>query len=282
MGDHKVNILMLDSDHQMDLDFCSSVADHIIYFYEDEPLKDCPNIIYKYQSMEEIIKRLLQVQMKGLPEEVPLGKGTKIITIYGPAYYMSQMAFSIGLAMAYEKKYPTLYLNFHPYLDLSYFTNQSNNKSLSDVFYYLRQNNSNLFQKIESTVNSNQYLNYINSMDHSQDVCDFTKEELLRLLEVFQQQDRFKVIVIEVTGSFQGLPHLLNNSDLIIIPQYTLLWAQRKKAMLYQQLNSYHYMDFTGRIQEVELDPYTYENEVFQLKDLQVATKDLVRPFINF
>lgn len=279
--EHKVNLLILDSDHDKDLEFLYNIIDQIIYFHDEEPEENLDNIIFKYQSMEEIINRILQVQNRGLPNVATVEKDTKIITIYGPAYYMSQMAFAIGLAMAYQKKYSTLYLNFHPYLDLSYFTNQSNNKSLSDIFFYLKQNNSNLFQKIESTVNSNQYMNYINSMDHNQDIFDLTKGELLRLMEVFQGQDRFKIIIIEVAGSFQGLPTLLAHSDLIIVPKYPLLWASRKTTMFYEQLNSFCF-DYSNRIREVELDPYSHENEGFQLKDLHMATNEKVKPYIVF
>lgn len=184
--------------------------------------------IFKYQSADEILSRMLEACLDEEDTDVPMmrkmGKG-KLIGVYSPIHRIGKTRFALNLGKEEGKKAPTLYLNLEEYAGKRGYFGEQKAQTLEDLLYYSKQENHNLGIRIGAMVRQHGELDYIYPMPVAWDVRNVTAQEWLELFEQILEKSIYETVILDIGDSVQGLYEILERCDVI----YTL-YTQDKIA----------------------------------------------------
>lgn len=217
-----------------------------------EDLGDRETEVYKFQSANQILSVVLSTYYEktsqNILKRVKKSK-QRIIAVYSPIHRVGKTTFAIALGEELAKKEKTLYLNLEEYPDIGGRFVQAEGRNLSDLLYYLRQENGNAPLRLSTMLAKKGELDYVPPMPVSTDLKAVTLEEWTKLLEVLLKESVYENIVLDLSESVQGLFELLKLCDRIYMPV-------REDAVSVWKLNQYE--ENLKRLQITGLEQYTY------------------------
>ncbi|WP_343210210.1 hypothetical protein [Anaerolentibacter hominis] len=176
-------------------------------------------VIYKFQSMEEIMRAILDFYGT-FHADLPVlaaarSQKTRIYTVFSPEGGRERTIFSIALGQAYAKEKDTLYLNLNvfPSSDM-----ENGNGGMSELIYYIKQRSSNLIVRLQSLVNRMDQLYYIAPVSHFKDLEELGARDYGMLIQELRQGGDYDVVIIEAGSFGESTIALMDLSDQVYIP----------------------------------------------------------------
>lgn len=173
--------------------------------------------IFKYQSVEAIIKEILRLY-EGNKEVAfldNLGNKTLILSVCSPTQEASTSRVALSLAYEYAKDKRTLFLSFDPFLTTKAFGMREETQGITDLIYYGKQKHPNFPLKIKSLLNQKNGFDYIIGVVHWSDISELGEDEAKYLMNEIKDNLGYEVIVIDVGMFVNMTTALLQHCDRI-------------------------------------------------------------------
>lgn len=214
-------------DHRVDLLLCEEeiaavygkelAVDNIILLTE-KYRQDCESgerSIFKYQSAELIMKRIRDFCENG---NRPGKEEGKVISVWSPFGDSYKSTFALSLAKSLSASERVLFISFDPFFTMPGQPRVSE-RNLSDILYYLKQDNPCIESRIGSIIRSSGRLFYISGVSHWFDLQDFSPVELQKFMKVLFSQIGYDRIVIDVGFCGPVTMTLLEMSSIVYVPE---------------------------------------------------------------
>ncbi len=212
--------------------------------------------IYKYQSVENILREILYYYSEAaLEEELFTGvhRDNSVIGVYSPVDGISKSKFAFALGQVLSENRNVLYLNLEECSGLLEIFGGSH-WNLSDLIYFLRQTNKTPFlYRLNSMVQKVDQLDYVPPCESYTDFRQITVEEWQQLLYLIRTQSTYDFIILDF-GSITGHePELLRQCDGIYMPIQQDIISQGKISQWERYIQILDGMDILERLQKLEL-----------------------------
>ena len=114
--------------------------------------------VYKYQASSDIVREVMAcygAEKAVLPAQMPaLKKTTELFGIYSPLGFCGQTSFALALAQILGREKPVLYLNMEEYSGFEELFEKEYPYTLSDLLYFVRQEQAGITVKMNSMIQS--------------------------------------------------------------------------------------------------------------------------------
>ena len=221
--DHPVEVLLIGEGAM-----CEEIREHqigqIMILSEGvlpEKLKEYPSI-YKYQSSHQIIREVMASYGERKSDEgggIRVGKkNVEVIGIYSPVGRTMKTTFALTLGQMLAKTRAVLYLNMEVYSGFEYLLNKTYPDTLSDVLYYLRQENGNIMGKISGMIQTMNNLDYLPPALSPGDLLQTRPEEWDHLLADISSYSSYEIVILDLGDGVQELSRILEQCTKIYMP----------------------------------------------------------------
>jgi len=234
--------------------------------------KDSFPVIYKYQSAEVIIQELLSYYpISGSLGEIinPIDKKVKIISVYSLGGETYRQKFALALASGYANLKKTLFINLNLYQVLPELLGHSTENGLSDILYYLKQNNPNINFKIKEAIKKYNNLDYIDGVSFALDLNEINAEDMRLCLKELSSEADYETIILDVGYISHAVLDLFQCSQELLLITGEGLWEKAMYEDYHRQLIWAGYEDI---LEKTKLIPLAKEEkdmfEDFNLEDL--------------
>ena len=157
-----------------------------------------------------------------------------LIGIYSPVHRIGKTRFAMRMGRVLSESIPTLYLNLEGYSGLNYYLPEESGMNLGDLLYYMKQESINPVWKISTLISHMNGLDYIAPIRAEQDFREVTKEEWNQLLDLILEKSIYKVIILDLGDTVDGLYDLLGRCSKIYTP-YIEEGAAKAKLNQYEE-----------------------------------------------
>lgn len=213
--------------------------------------------IYKYQSADAILAEILSIFLKenhsGMVKQ-QLYRDSCLIGIYSPVHRIGKTAFAIAFGKELAKKERVLYLNLEEYSGWRERYSKNEQYTLADLFYYTRQENSNLEICLGMMTGEMEGLEYIAPMDISEDLKMVSFDQWKDLLEQLLEQRIYRKIIIDFGECVQGLWKLLECCQKIYMPVNHQQESVAKIVQFERNAELLGYGDLLKKVVQLEFD----------------------------
>jgi len=191
---------------------------------QNQSTYDYPSI-NKFQSADNVIREVMECT-RGL-EKNPvstietLNKCCKVIGVYSPLNrcYKTSLAIVMGMFQAKTKK--VLYINLEEFSGLSNFINIFENKDLSDLMYFYKQNPKKFMSKLYASTNNINGLEFINPIIFSKEIRNLEIREWVEFINFISSNSNYEIIIIDLSNMLEDVFEMLEICDSIFMPILT-------------------------------------------------------------
>lgn len=174
-------------------------------------------IVYKYQSAELIINKVLEFYaVVGKCSEVLCRTSARIYGVYAPQGRSCKSAFAWNLAKRMGQDKSVLYIGLNAFCDKKELYNWS--KDLADIMYYVRNGFENLIYLVGSTVMSHEGIDFLPAIQSVDDLLHVPCEDWLKLLQVICLQSNYDVIIVDLEECVQQFYRILDYCTEVYMP----------------------------------------------------------------
>lgn len=220
--------------------------EHIVILQEEfGEICGVDKLIYKYQSLEQIIKELLEwAAQDGITGRINTGrKGLKLIGIYSPVGRCLKTSFAFVLGQVLSKKHKVLYLNMESYSGLGKLLQRDFSSSLSELIYYLQNAKEKFIYHMGSMTQRAGELDILPPFDSYLDFISVSGDEWMQLFHEIENGSDYEYLILDLSDAVQGLYDILRACDYV----YTLSredgFAEAKIAQYEEILKKSNYED---------------------------------------
>lgn len=242
--------------------------------------------VYKYQSVESIIKKVLDYFADISKEYLSLShieKSTQIIGIYSPQCGMNYTIFTLILGQILARQYSVLYINMEEFAVFDKIFCKNYARDLADLMYFFKQNPKTLPIKIKMIAESFQDMDYIPPLLFSQDLRNLDTKEWTSLIMEIANASVYEIIVLGISNMVSNIFDLLEMCNTIYMPvsenQYSLMKVSAYEEFLFKTERE-DIVNRTIKVQIPELGGGEW-NENYLVEQLWGPMGEIVRKAIN-
>ena len=178
--------------------------------------------VYKYQSSSDVIREVMACygeEKKLLPQQFAvLKKTTEILGVYSPLGRCLKTSFALTLGQILAKERAVLYLNMEEYSGFEELMEKGFAHNLSDLLYYVRQDNQNLIHKMNGMIQTVNNLDYIPPVQTPADIRGTAWQDWERLIQMIVMGSSYEVIVLDIGNGIDENFQLLDLCKRIYMP----------------------------------------------------------------
>lgn len=178
-------------------------------------------IIFKYQSSEQIMKEILCCYAEYAMPVTGIYCGKKEFEIYGvysPIGRCGKSALAKSLAKVHGRKMKTLLLDLQSFSAYKEQLGEEEVWDLTDMIYFLRQGKKTFLYKLQSIIQSCEFYDYVLPMKLPADLRSVTFAEWSELLEKLATDSDYSRVVIDFGQDICGIFQLLNQCTKVYMP----------------------------------------------------------------
>ena len=177
--------------------------------------------IYKYQSMENVIRQVIDYYIDITKDSifVPVTKNkSEIIGIYSPVGNVGKTAVAWAMAQTLGADYTVLYINMQEYsgMDRMFYTDFGAN--LSDLMYFYKQSPESMAVKLKAVTYSAEGFDYIPPLVYSYDLRNIDTGQWLQFIQNVAELTEYDKIIIEFGQVLNNPMILLESCNRIFVP----------------------------------------------------------------
>ncbi len=201
----------------------------VIYLSEEKG----GNGVFKYQSVtslaSQIMEEILKSDMDFLSTQgcIHNERAAEIIGLYSPAREVVQclLGLTLGQLLAEDKK--VLYLNFEPYSGMEYLLKKEFSHDLTDLLFFIKNNEERFLWRLRSMVEKVGDLDYIPPVFSYPDLEEAEPSSVVRLVERIANETDYETVILDLADN-RGIFSLLRCCDKIYCPYQNNALAQAK------------------------------------------------------
>lgn len=229
--------------------------------------------VYKYQSSSDVIREVMACygeEKAVLPVQFPvLKKTTEILGVYSPLGRCLQTSFALTLGQILAKEKAALYLNLEEYSGFEELMGKGFAYNLSDLLYYVRQDNQNLTLKMNGMIQTINNLDFIPPVKAPADIRGTSWEDWEKLLKEIMMHSSYEVVVLDIGNGIDETFQLLDMCKKIYMPVQNDVMSSCKIAQFENLIRIWDYPQILSKIVKMKL-PYhagnsSQENYIEQL-----------------
>lgn len=192
---------------------------HVFWLTNDKNLtSDKQEIIFKFQSAGKIASdiishytRLENISHKTVYDDV------QFISIFAPLPGVEKLSYAWSLAKKLSNNKKTLFVSLDLLPTTYLIKDENTGQSMSELLYYLKENNSNLITEFDSYINYSERLSYISRPSHGFDLLSLSTEDISRLLEEIRKHKEYECVIFYLGIYTEASMYILGHSHEICI-----------------------------------------------------------------
>lgn len=194
------------------------MADKILTLVSERTDSTEGDVIFKYQSGEEICMRLVQLLAK--EEKAELLKIRKkdsgrILGFYSPVHRLGQTRMALKKGKELARSENVLYLNMETYPGTGVYFPEERQKNMSVLLYYAKQESPKMASVLAGLVQKREGMDYVPPAVVPEDIKSVSKGEWLWLFEEILRKSIYETLILDLGDSVQGLYAILEACDVI-------------------------------------------------------------------
>ncbi|MBD5459988.1 MAG: hypothetical protein HDR26_03450 [Lachnospiraceae bacterium] len=196
----------------------------------------------KYQSAENIYRHMIGKYLERLPDVQGVSaqrrekeNRARLVGLYSPIRRCLQTSFALSLGQALAGRYKTLYVSFEYYAGWNGLLGQEGGKDLSDLLYYLEEDEEKFRYRMRLVEKKTGALFYIPPVYAGQNLAYITAGQWKTLLGRIAGEGGYEYVILDLSEGLQGIFELLRMCDRI----YTIICGDgpaRSKVEQYEHL----------------------------------------------
>lgn len=253
-----VDILLMGEDGILELGNLKDVAEDIYILTERQCVQENYGYptIYKFQSADQIIMKILELYMADKDGKNELINSTykdkTIIGVFSPKGGSKKTSLSLALSNYFGTSQKTLYVNFELFCELSFLCT-GEKSGFSELLYYIKQKKSNLSIKLNSVVCNYNKFDFIPAANHYLDLLEMNEDDINFFIQCLRNYSDYEVIIFDIGFFDKSILELLNCCDKIYVPVSNDWMSTDKKEAFYKQLNEVKEEDILKKLEEIDL-----------------------------
>lgn len=151
---------------------------------EDDLAGEEENTVCKYQSVDRILSKVMELSEKGCKENSRrLRKEGRLIGVYSPIHRIGKTKYAMHIGKEISRQGPVLYLNLEEYSGNGYYFPESREQNLGDLLYYSRQDTGRFGAELQMAAGQDEGVDYIMPIPVIQDIKAVKAEEWLAFFD---------------------------------------------------------------------------------------------------
>lgn len=255
-----VEVALVSEQYEEVLECRQLVATIIVLSPEGEDDHGDSHKVYKYQSGEKIIKKVLQIVASDSKEgsHIVRSVSLKLIGLYSPIKRSLQTTFGLTMGQLLAKKGKVLYINLEGYSGLNVLLKQNFQRDLSDLLYYMQSGKQGLPYILGSMIETVNGLDILPPMLCQMDLISIEAKEWLRFFYELEKHSEYEYIIVDLSDSVQGLFELLRQCAVVYTVTEHDGFAMAKMDQYEKMLKQCHYEDVLEKTNKFELPKFSY------------------------
>ena len=181
--------------------------------------------VYKYQASSDVVREVMAcygAEKAVTPVAFPVLKKTTVIYgIYSPVGRCLKTSFALTLGQILAKEKAVLYLNLEEYAGFEELMGKGFSQNLSDLLYFVRQENGNLIYKMNGMIQTVNNLDYIPPVRTPEDIRGTEWEDWENLIKEIVSHSSYEVVILDIGGAIDGIFQMLDMCNRIYMPVLT-------------------------------------------------------------
>lgn len=178
--------------------------------------------VYKYQASSDVVREVMAcygAEKAVAPAVFPvLKKTTEIYAVYSPLGRCLKTSFALTLGQILAKERAVLYLNLEEYSGFEEMLGKGFAQNLSDLLYFVRQENGNLIYKMNSMVQTINNLDFIPPVRTPEDIRGTAWEDWEKLIQEIVLHSNYEFVILDIGGAVDGTFQVLDMCRRIYMP----------------------------------------------------------------
>ncbi len=219
--------------------------------------------VYKYQSIEKIMRTLLEYFVSTQEKAIAVAKReNEIIGVYSPVGRTGKTTFAFTLGQVFATDFQTLYINMEEFSAFSKIMKEDYPGDLSDLMYFYRQNPDVLPVKLQAVVQHIHGMDYVPPMIFSEDLRNVSIEQWLGFLATIKNFTSYEKIILDLGNMLGNIFQVLEICSRIYMPICKDHLSQMKISAFEEYLLKRGWEDILNKTEKVDV-PYqeSFENE---------------------
>lgn len=178
--------------------------------------------VYKYQSSADVIREVMACygeEKAMIPAQFPvLKKTTKVLGVYSPLSRCLKTSFALALGQILAKEKAVLYLNMEGYSGFEQLLGKKFDHTLSDLLYYVRQENQNLSLRMQAMVQNIGSLDFIPPVQNPEDIRNTSWKDWEKLVKDLILHSSYEVVILDIGHGAEETLQLLELCSTVYMP----------------------------------------------------------------
>lgn len=252
------------------------------FFLEDEEYVS----IYKYQSMESLIRQVLDYYAdihKGEEGAAVFGESADIIGVYSPVGRCGKTTFALTFGQILAQEASVLYINMEEFAAFNKILKREYPGDLSDLMYFFKQNRESLPIKLQAIVRNMNGMDYIPPLIYSSDLRNIETSEWIELIMAVAKNGDYDHIIVDLGSIVGDVFKVLDICGTIYMPSGGDVVSVGKVAACEEYLLKSGREELADRIIKVELPmpENNQEGEILWERQQWGRLGDFVRSMIG-
>ena len=252
---HTLDILLMNENYTKE-EWKDIQALHTFILVESEKAEEDDQILYKYQSGEALLSKIITCCTDGQKMEPLLVRGRKsrqikIIGIFSPVHRCGKTRYALRLGKSLSMSGSVLYLAMESYGGIGgHFPEEG--QTIVDALYYSRQEGKNLGTILTMMVSHMDRLDYLLPARVSEDIRSTTAKDWLSFIRQILDQSIYDVLILDLDEGVQNLYEILRTCTEIHVPVIKDSVSKAKVRQFEEELHLLGYDDVRRKLLKKE------------------------------
>ena len=252
---------------------------------EGRYLADEEKELYKYQSVDQILTKVLELSVdkeRAVAKTLRKTRGS-LIGVYSPIHRIGKTKYALELGKELAEKGPVLYLNLEEYAGFEELMQKKFLHTLSDLLYFVKQGSTGITVKMNGIAESMGNVDFIPPVQSPEDIRGTSWQDWEHLLQEIILHSSYETIVLDIGNGIEEVFQMLDMCTTVYTPIKTDKMSRSKLAQFEELLSVRDYPQILSRMVKLNL-PYGQEvlAEPFRAEQLVWGTLgDFVRELLG-
>lgn len=185
--------------------------------------QDKDPVIYKFQSAQRILKEVCSICLEqGQAQEgcyFSNAEETKEqIVVFSPYGGVGKTLTSVVLGHMLGEAKKVLVVNLEPFIKKYRWLQTESTTGVSELIYYVKQENSNLEMKLQTLVTKAGNMDYLQGVSNYLDLQNMTRKDMFQFLQGIRKHTRYDVVIFDVSFFNEATKVLFELCHVILEP----------------------------------------------------------------
>lgn len=220
----------------------------------DPQLDQYPSV-YKYQSSAQVIREVLACygeEVLSAQAHHASSRRVAFIGVYSPLGRVLKTSFALTLGQLLARGRAVLYINMEEFSGFEELFHKEFSHTLSDLLYYIRQENGRAAHQLPSMVVTVNNLDVLPPVATPQDIWETPFEQWEKMLDGLLLHSTYEVIILDLGQGVDGWCRLLERCQKVYMPVLDDLISQGKIQQFERLLRMWEQGGLLDKIQKVK------------------------------